>query len=169
MGSLSALLFTAALLSKQTAVVFIPAFALAYFFRFGPVKSIKGALWSTALFIAVFLPTFSGGNALLFLFETYTVKILGGFASDFVTYHAFNLWALIAGLEGVPDSGEFLFGLSFRLWGFFPVGLATTAHLYLYAKKRAPWSFIFIFKCEFCELVLKPVRCPSSTASRVPI
>ena len=115
-----AILFTAAILIKQTSIVFIPLFALTYLSKFGIQKSMKGLLASLGAFWLAFLPFYKGSglDRFLFPFLTYWNKIQTGSGSDYVTDHAFNFWALVSGLGKIPDSTPYLFGMPYRLWGY---------------------------------------------------
>lgn len=113
----SATLFTLALLTKQTSIVFIPLYIFIFLLKFGLENSIKGLLVSLSIFWLAFLPFFKSGNFLSFPLLTYWEKIQTGSGSDFITDHAFNFWALITGLGKIPDS-KLLVGIPFKWWGY---------------------------------------------------
>lgn len=130
-----AVLFTLALLVKQTSIVFVPLFALVYFLRLGFIRSVKGLLSSAAVFWLAFLPFYKTGNIFTFPFSTYWDKIQTGSGSDFVTDHAFNLWALITGLGKISDSTPFYLGFPYRWWGYFLFAGISFAVLYLVYRR----------------------------------
>ena len=63
--------FALALLSKQTAVVFLPVFVFYFLRNFNAQTLIKGILGALVLFWLAFLPFYRTGNLLAFPFVTY--------------------------------------------------------------------------------------------------
>lgn len=127
---LSALCFVLALLSKQSSIIFIPIFALAFWQKFGLRISVTSALIGLVFFSVSFLPFLANP------FVTYWQKIQTGSGSDFITDHAFNLWALLTGLGKVSDSAPYWLGISYNHWGFILFGLALVFILIKFRPSR---------------------------------
>lgn len=141
---LSAVLFSLALLTKQTSIVFSPIYAVVFFYKYGFKESAKGFLVSLSTFWFLFLPFFKEGSLLAFPFSTYLNKIQTGSGSDFVTDHAFNFWGLVSGLGKISDSEAFWLGLPYKLWGYAFFGVLLSVILYyLYKSKFAANKVIF--------------------------
>lgn len=122
---LSSLSFIGALISKQSSIIFIPIIAL-MFFRAKNIKDIgKYVVASLALFWISFMPFLGTENPATFPITTYIEKIRSGSGSDYVTDHAFNLWALLTGLGKISDTLPFWGGVAYHWWGlsFFSVAL----------------------------------------------
>jgi Gpi18-like mannosyltransferase len=114
---LSAIFLTLALLTKQTTIIFIPIYAIIYFKKYGLMGSIKGSAASLFVFFLAFLPFYKSGNIITFPYLTYWNKIQTGSGSDYVTDHAFNMWALLTGLGKISDSTRFALS-TYRVWGY---------------------------------------------------
>lgn len=140
----SVISFTLALLTKQSSIIFIPLFALGYWFKFGIKKITIGLLFFLLVFYVFFLPFFKQGSFLSFPVETYINKIQTGSGSDYVTDHAFNFWAVVSGLGKIPDSKPFLFGLSYSVWGYGLFGALYALIIYILIKTKVKVkNFIF--------------------------
>jgi len=113
----TAIFMTLALLTKQTTIIFIPIFAIIYFKKYGLTTSIKGFVLSLFVFFLAFLPFYKSGNIITFPYLTYWNKIQTGSGSDYVTDHAFNMWALLTGLGKISDSTRFALS-TYRVWGY---------------------------------------------------
>ena len=101
------ILFTLALLSKQSAIVFVPVFLLLYFLKF-KMNVVKGVLISLIIFWISFFPFYKSGDILLFPFTTYFKRVLGASGLPFISNHAFNFWALISQFWGYLLTGFFI-------------------------------------------------------------
>jgi len=160
--------FSLALLTKQTAIIFVPLFALGYWQKFGLKKAFSGLLVFLLFFYLLFLPFFKQGNLLSFPFSTYWEKIQSGSGSDYVTDHAFNFWVLISGLGKISDAKPFWLGIPFRAWGylFFLIAMITIFGRLCF-KKGKPKDFLFaaglipfaafLFLTRMHERYLQPV------------
>jgi len=142
-SSIASLLFILALLSKQNAVVFAPIFAIIFIKKFGLKSTIKDLLVSLIFFWLVFFP-FGDKNHLFFPFVTYWNKILVNSVSDYVTYHAFNIWILFVGNERVHDSTTFLLNLSYQLSGYILFGIVLLFTLWRVYKEKVD-AFLSIY------------------------
>lgn len=128
-------LFTLALLTKQTSIIFAPIFILAYLNKYKTTQMLKGIVMSLIFFIALFIPFYQKGNLLVFPFTTYLEKIKTGSGSDFVTDHAFNAWYLITHNAKIPDSNIFLLDLPFKLWGYLIFAFFAVSVIYISKRK----------------------------------
>lgn len=141
---LSALFLSLALLSKQTSIIFVPLFSLAYFLKFGWSKSLKGLAVSAITAWILFLPFYHRGNLLTFPFTTYLAKIKTGSGSDFVNDHAFNLWRLgPESFQKTSDSGVFGLGLTYSAWGYLVFGCIYVLVLLKLAKRKVDTTLYF--------------------------
>jgi len=124
------------LLSRKIVIWKIPLYFLAVFF----------------IFVGLSLP-FSTGNPLIWFFTLYKDKVLGS-QGNMLTGNAFNLWAVIFGIDlARNDKGSWL-NISFRLWGYLAFGAAYLA--ILIKNFKAKWrqrefflSFILIAFSSF--------------------
>jgi Gpi18-like mannosyltransferase len=113
----SGVLFTAALLTKQTAVIYIPIYLFLVFKTVKPKEYLKifsviiGLVWLS------FLPFYQTGNLIFFPFKIYLEKILFVSGIPFISNHAFNFWALVSQWHDIPDTGMF-FGFQYKIWGY---------------------------------------------------
>lgn len=111
---LSFLIFTSALLVKQTAWVFLPIFALVVFKKVPKKQKIIGFILSL-IFIWCSFSFFTDKN-----FFSYPISFFwqtsGGQSHQYLSsVNAFNFWYLL-GLNSVSDSQTWL-SISYRLWG----------------------------------------------------
>ena len=133
----ASVIFTLALLAKQSSIIFIPIFALVFLMRFGVVRGVKAVGVLFILFWAAFLPFFKSGNIFLFPFTTYLDKIQTGSGSDYIVDHAFNLWAYVLGLGKVSDSTSIFLGISYQVFGYLLFSLILCVLLYTIYKRKA--------------------------------
>lgn len=141
---LSSVFFTLAVLSKQTTAVFFPVFVVYFFLKFGFKNSLKSLFLSTIVFWLMFLPFYKSGNILIYPFTTYWNKIQIASVSDFITDHAFNFWALTAGLGKISDSLPFLLGISFQVWGYVIFALLSLVAIYAIYRYRGNDQIILL-------------------------
>jgi hypothetical protein len=114
----SSMFFTLAVLSKQTSALFVPVFIVCFLREFGFRNSLRGFFLSVVIFWLMFLPFYKSGNIFLYPFTTYWNRIQTASVSDFITYHAFNFWVLVAGLGQTSDLLPFVLGIPFQIWGY---------------------------------------------------
>ncbi len=107
----SALAFTAALLSKQTTIIFIPFFLLLFFKTFHVAQIIKSATISLLVWILAYLP-FQDSRNPFWAFYVYINRLQTGSGSVWITDHAFNPWIWVSHLEKIPDSVNFIGNIS---------------------------------------------------------
>lgn len=141
---LSAVFMTLALLSKQTAVIFIPLYGLIFIRKLPMKKFFYSFASSLAVFIAVFFPFTGKNNFLTYPFITYWNKIMTAFGSEYLTAHAFNFWGLMYGLGHIPDSKVVLLGLSVRWWSLIYVYSIMLIVLYILHKRKYQVADIFM-------------------------
>ncbi len=100
--------FAAALLFKQSSLIFIPLILLLSVFKAGWKKTGLGLLVSLVLFFLAYLPFIPGSlnfsATVSYPFSVYINRIEVGSGSNYISDHAFNLWALFTHLEKIPDS-----------------------------------------------------------------
>ena len=136
---LSNVIFTLAILIKPTVLVFLPFYIL-FFIKKNNVKNIIYAfIIANIIFWISFLPFIKLHD----IFTPYSIfidKILTKQSLPFVTNGAFNFWILITYFEGIKDIAPFVFGISYRIWGYILVAvfwLLVTGYL-LKNKKITP-------------------------------
>ena len=134
-------LFTLAILSKQTAVIFFPVIIF-IFVKKGPWRSlIKGTFLSLAIFLLSFVFFYQRGSPLLFPFKTYLEKILLAPGLPFASNHAYNFWALITSWQNIKDTTKFLF-FNYQTWGYLIGGLLLLiGYLSSIALEKEDWLF----------------------------
>ncbi len=111
------IIFTLALLSKQTSIIFIPVILVAYLKKYSISSLLKSAGVSLALFWLMTIPFYQQGNILLYPFTTYVFRILGVSGIPFASNHAFNFWALITQWRDISDTAQFM-SIGYRYWGY---------------------------------------------------
>jgi len=117
------LAFAAALLFKQSSIIFIPVFAVFSWRRFGIVKTILGLTLQFLVIYMIYLP-FAPSISLLWPAQIYVDRLQTGSGSNWVTDHAFNPWIWLTHLQKIPDTipviGPFTAGqLGLLLFGVF--------------------------------------------------
>jgi len=162
---LSSLFIGIALLTKQTAFIFVPIFGLVSLNRFGINKTIRGFFLILLIIWVSFLPFIGKNTAIIYPFATYWYKILNQYGSDYLTAHAFNFWGLTTGLGHIQDLKYLILGISARYVASFFVGLIILSIIYkLYRSKYnnqytidtiaslflIPWT-IFLFSTRMHE------------------
>src|SRR3989344_4490623 len=135
-------LFTLALLSKQSAIVFVPVFLLLYFLKF-KMNVVKGVLISLIIFWISFFPFYKSGDILLFPFTTYFKRVLGASGLPFISNHAFNFWALISQWKNIPDT-IYLLGVQYQFWGYLLTGFFIVFILKILVKRKFSSSNILL-------------------------
>ncbi len=151
----SSILFTIALLIKQTVIVFLPLYLLLTWKKSGWRKMLFSFIPAIIIMYIIFLPFYRSGNLLLFAPVTFWDKITAGFGSVYLTAHAFNFWGLITGFGHIPDGPWRYISLSF-------VGFTSATVLYLVYKRGfkktdivwagflIPWT-VFLFATRMHE------------------
>lgn len=155
---LSAILFILALLTKQSSIILIPLYSLAFVSRFSLKTVTFSIIASLLVFWLSFIPFYQSGNLISFPFTTYLNKIQTGSGSDYVTDHAFNFWALITGLGKISDVIPFWGGIPYVWWGylFFAILLLGTLFIKpIFAASLTPLA-AFLFLTKMHERYLLP-------------
>ena len=114
---LPVIIFTLALLSKQTSSIFILLLIVAYLKKYSVASFLKSIGISIVMFWIFFVPFYQQGNILLFPFQTYIQRILTVSGIPFASNHAFNFWALVTQWTDIADTTQGL-GMSYRAWGY---------------------------------------------------
>ncbi|KKU94751.1 hypothetical protein A3H89_01200 [Candidatus Amesbacteria bacterium RIFCSPLOWO2_02_FULL_48_11] len=131
----SHLAFAAALLSKQSSIIFLPVFLLVSWRLAGPVRTVVGLLFQLLIAYLVYLPFFSSPS-LLWPVSVYLNRIQIGSGSNYISDHAFNLWALVTRLQKIPDTSVVFLGLSAGLVGLAAFILSYCLALLVLWKKK---------------------------------
>ncbi len=121
----SGIFFVLALLVKPTALVFLPLYFIFFIRKYSLANFLKTFLVGNFIFFVSFFPFLKNLNNLLLPYSIYSEKILAAQSLPFVTNGAFNFWVLIRGFDGIKDTAPFLFGISYRLWGYLTTGFFT--------------------------------------------
>lgn len=95
--------FAAALLSKQSSIIFIPFIGFLSLKRFGLRKTVEGILIELVAVYLAYLP-FLKSLDILWPIKVYIHRLQVGSGSDYVTDHAFNLWVFSSHLQKIPDT-----------------------------------------------------------------
>jgi len=127
--------FVCSLLFKQSSLVFTPLFLLLSLFKSGWKKTGIGLLIQLLIFVLAYLPflpvpgqelspinsQYSAVDprfaALTYPFAVYLNRLEVGSGSNYISDHAFNLWAVFTRLEKIPDSTLIFAGLTADLFG----------------------------------------------------
>ena len=148
-------LFTLALLVKPTALVFLPVYIIFFVKKFGLKKSIFSLFIANIIFCLFFFPFIKDKNIFLYPYEIYFNKILEAQSLPFVTNGAFNFWVLITGMKEVKDIAPFVFGISYRYFGYMTVGLINIFVIlhFIRSKKIIEDFFIALFINTFAAFL----------------
>ena len=101
-------IFIVALLFKQTVIIFLPIFLVAYFKKHRGKRVIKNLAVGVGLFILSFIPFYPNFSVIFKAFTTYLSKILIVSGLPYITNHAFNFWWILFGERKVPSSAYYL-------------------------------------------------------------
>ncbi len=113
----SGVIFTFAVLTKPTALVFLPIYAVIFIQKYSFKEFFKTSLLGLFIFLLSFIP-FLGNFNLLLPFTIYSPKRLAAQSLPYVTNGAFNFWVLVTWFKGIKDTAPFLLGISYRVWGY---------------------------------------------------
>jgi dolichyl-phosphate-mannose-protein mannosyltransferase len=163
---LASLAFMASLLSKQSSLLFAPLFAVYFYSRFGWKTTIKSALIQLVFFYLAYLP-FATGFSPLWPFSIYYDRLQTGSGSNYITDHAMNPWIYYTRLQKIPDTGQFLAGLTFNRVGSLVFAVfAGLSVLPLFIKRLTPQLLVrsalllnlsaFLFMTRMHERYLAP-------------
>lgn len=119
----SGIFFILALLAKPTVLVFLPLYIIFFIWKFKLKKFIGAFIVAQLIFWLLFLPFLGKGNGFLSSYIIYYKKIFAAQSLPFVTNGAFNFWVLITHFKGIKDTAFFVFGLSYKIWAYFIVGI----------------------------------------------
>ncbi|HJZ05720.1 hypothetical protein A2634_04950 [Candidatus Amesbacteria bacterium RIFCSPHIGHO2_01_FULL_48_32] len=136
------LAFTAALLFKQSSIIFAPIFAILSWRRFGLPKTIIGITLQFSVVYLVYLP-FAPSISLLWPIQIYVDRLQTGSGSNWVTDHAFNPWIWTTHLQKIPDTIPVIGSVTAGQLGLFLFG--TFASLVLIRLTLSQISFSNLF------------------------
>ena len=131
---LSGLIFTLALLVKPTAFVYLPFYIIFFIYKYSLINFFKTFLIANFIFLISFFPYLKNLTNLLLPYSIYSEKILAAQSLPYVTNGAFNFWVLVKGFAGIKDTAPFIFGISYRLWGYFITGFFTVLILKIFIR-----------------------------------
>lgn len=130
-GSLS---FLFSLYIKFSLIIFVPLFFLLFLKEKTKPVRIAGYLIICLVLLSIINLPFAD-NPLIWLKDLYVTRILGG-QGNMLTANAFNLWAIIFGIDFTrKDTGTWL-GLSYNYWGIIAFGVTYLLVIYQLIKKK---------------------------------
>lgn len=144
-STLSLISFTLSLLSKQTAIIFLPIFIILSYKKMGIKKTLIAFFISLIIFLTAFYPFYQKGHLLIFPFVTYLYKILMVSGNNYVTDHAFNFWRLIVGDKQIPDATRFFSIITYNLVGYLITGFFLIVVLIKSLKKKILPENVFLY------------------------
>ncbi|MEN9327939.1 MAG: hypothetical protein RI947_747 [Candidatus Parcubacteria bacterium] len=113
----ASLLLFGALMTKQTAIIFLPVFIVVYLRYYGVYKTARAACLLALFTFTIFLPFSSHSSLFIYPLVTYFTKILTASGLPYASNHAFNLWGMLTGFRNIADSDIFILGITYRVWG----------------------------------------------------
>lgn len=117
----SGICFSLALLSKQSAIIFLPLYLIVVIRRSTFADAARTVFAALVVFWIMFLP-FSKGSLMVYAFPTYISKMVLVSGLPFASNHAFNTWAVVTGWKDVKDTTVFL-GVSYSMFGYIVASL----------------------------------------------
>jgi len=114
------LAFASAMLFKQSSLILFPAFLVFSIYKSGFKSTIIGLVCQFCLLIIVYLPFTvfkTPFSAVTYPVTVYLHRIAVGSGSDYISDHAFNLWAPFTHLEKISDQLIVFNGLSAQVLG----------------------------------------------------
>lgn len=132
----SGFFFVLAILVKPTALVYLPLYIIFFIRKYSLINFLKSFLLSLLLFYFSFIPFLDNLSNPLLPFTIFSKKILAAQSLPFVTNGAFNFWVLVTGFEGIKDTAPFIFGISYKLWGYFITGFIFSLVTYSFFNKK---------------------------------
>ncbi len=140
---MSGIFLTLGLLVKPTVLIFLPVYVVFFLKKNSFSDFLKICLFCVIIFWLFFIPFFKSGNIFTFPFTTYVNGILATQSLPYVTNGAFNFWVLITGYKGIKDVVPFLFGISYRFFGYGIVGILFFFILSYFVKQKDPVASVF--------------------------
>lgn len=136
------LAMAAALLSKQSVIIFFPVFLFMSWQMAGWRRTLIGLTVQLGCLYLAYFPFYSG-KGIFWPVQVYLHRITVGSGSDYISDHAFNLWALYSHLNKLPDSKKVIFGLT--AGSLAAATFISTYFIFLYSiiKKKFSWPLIF--------------------------
>lgn len=152
--TISAIFFTIAMLIKPTPMIFLPVYTIIFIRKFGIKRSIIDLFIVGVIFWISFL-SFMKDKNIFYPYEVYLDKILAAQSLSYVTNGALNFWVLITGFKGIKDISQFIFGITYKHFGYMIVGLInTSAILGLVRNKKITLDFFMaLFITAFAAFI----------------
>ncbi len=135
--------FVAAVLSKQTSLIFSPLFLILSYKKFGIKKTVKGLFIQMAIFYIAYLP-FAPTLSPLWPFQVYINRIQTGSGSVWITDHAFNVWIWFSHLQKIPDTTKVIGQISANIVGIGLFFIAVLAPLFAYTKRKLSFNQLIL-------------------------
>lgn len=146
------IIFAVGLLIKPTTLVYLPFFLLVLGKKYGLSRLLKTVVISTVFFWLAFLPFTHFIANPLYPYHTYLEKIIAAQSLPYITNGAFNLWAIVGGFIGIKDTAPFLFGISYRWFGYSLTGIVYLL-LLLRMWKLKKFYFYVLFLGSFAAFM----------------
>lgn len=151
--------FAAALLFKQSSLIFIPLILLLSVFQAGWKKTALGLLVSLGIFFLSYLPFIPASlnftDKLTYPFSVYVNRIEVGSGSNYISDHAFNLWALFTRLEKIPDTLIVFSDLSANMVGKIVFVVLSGWYISKYLLSRSTRDLLSLFGLiSFCAFMV---------------
>jgi len=142
--------FFTSLYFKTSLIIFFPVVLALLLKQKSPLTKVLISFLAVVLvFSIVSLPFVAYNNVLKWLYDLYLVRVFGH-QGNMLTANAFNLWALLFGIDfSRTDQGQFLF-FSFRRWGQFLFLLLNLPVFLALFLRKVKWEIVLV------SLVLVP-------------
>lgn len=139
--TLSHAAFAAAMLFKQSSLIFLPAFLIYSHKQIGFKKTLTGLFIQFLVFYLSYLPFFNFKlSTINYPLVTYLHRIEVGSGSNYISDHAFNLWAAFTHDQKIPDTMIVFQGLSANQLG--KIGFLIISGLltlpYIVSRRKSP-------------------------------
>lgn len=130
----SIIFFTASILSKPNAILYIPYYLLYFIYKY-KLKNIFKIIIVGSIFAWIcFLPFYKSGNLFLYPFTSYmNIFDRHGY---FINSGAFNIWAIKNFYQLIPDKLAFFLNISYSTWGYVMVGIFVLLMVFFFLKSK---------------------------------
>ena len=143
-STVSIIFITCAILTKQTAIIFVPFYFLYLHQKEGILESVKQFLLFIFLVWISFIPFVNIVHFPFDPFRLYIQKMVFAPSSEFATSYAFNFWSLVVSIRQTLDGVPFIGTISIRYFGFIvTVLLVAIVHLGLFLTRKFKNGYLF--------------------------